>query len=50
MRLSHYFEMRPETVLAPFIDQMLITYYNKMNHKLVRKFVIVAPLVIFIMG
>ena len=25
MRLNHYFETRPETVLAPFMDQMLVT-------------------------
>lgn len=50
LKLSHYFEMRPETALAPFIDQILVTYYDKMNHKFLRKFVIVAPLVFFVMG
>ena len=38
LKLSHYFETRPETALAPFLDQVIITYYEKMNHKILRKF------------
>ena len=36
LKLSHYFETRPETALAPFLDQVIITYYEKMNHKILR--------------
>ncbi|MHA3098698.1 hypothetical protein [Acinetobacter brisouii] len=50
MRLNHYFETRPETVLAPFMDQILVTYYDKVNHKFLRKFVIFAPLFLFVLG
>lgn len=50
LKLSHYFETRPETDLAPFLDQVIITYYEKMNHKILRKFLIIGPLVLFILG
>jgi len=50
LKLSHYFETRPETALAPFLDQVIITNYEKMNHKILRKFLIIGPLVLFILG
>lgn len=50
LRLSHYFETRPETLLSLFMDQVVYMYYEHAGNKFLKRFVLIGPIVLFLIG
>lgn len=50
LRLSYYFETRPETLLSPFMDQIVLMYYERANDKILKRFVMLGPMILFVLG
>lgn len=50
LRLNYYFETRPETLLSPFMDQVVHIYYEHAGNKVLKRFVILGPMTLFLLG
>lgn len=49
-QLSHYFETRSVTQMTPFMDQFILSFYNKIREKMVSRYLILGTLVLFTIG
>ena len=49
-QLGHYFETRSMTQMTPIMDQLIVSFYDKIRGKLVNRYLILGTLVLFVIG
>jgi len=49
-QLGHYFETRSVTQMTPFLDQIIVNFYDKIRGKMVNRYLILGTLVLFFIG
>lgn len=48
--LGHYFESRVVSYMTPFLDQFIINFYDKIQGKIVNRYMILGTLSLFLYG
>ena len=49
-QLAHYFETRHVTQMSSFLDQVIVSIYDKIRGKMISRYLILGTLVLFVIG